>query len=139
MSPEAERVVRAFIDAIDAHDVEAVAALMAKEHVFVGAYGDEVRGRSSMKSVWRGYFARFPDYRIEVTEILSCGDRMGGGFAGGSCRGEMRRRWMLPAAWRAVVEDYKIKVWQVYCDSKIPSNLMEADDRTQMAKLRPES
>ena len=98
MSTEAERVVRAFIDALNAHDVEAIAALMAKEHVFVGACGDEVRGRPSMKSAWRGYFAWFPDSRIEVTEILSCGDRMRGfGFAGGSCRGEMRRHWRPPA------------------------------------------
>jgi hypothetical protein len=30
----------------------------------------------------------------------------------------------VPAAWRVIVENGKVKVWQVYADSKIPFDIM---------------
>jgi hypothetical protein len=32
--------------------------------------------------------------------------------------------WKLPAAWKAIAENGKIRLWQVICDSKIPFDIM---------------
>jgi len=50
------------------------------------------------------------------------------GFAAGTYKGlktannENYRR--LPAAWKAIIEDGKIKLWQVYADTKVVFELM---------------
>ena len=38
------------------------------------------------------------------------------GYAGA---GTGEKAWKIPAAWRAIVRDGKIKLWQVYADTKI--------------------
>ena len=62
--------VLAFIDRINAHDVEGLAELMSDDHTFIDAHGNQVSGREKMIAGWRGYFEWFPNYRIEVTDIF---------------------------------------------------------------------
>ena len=45
-------VARAFIAAINAHDLAALAALMAPDHVFVDALDGRVTGREAMAGAW---------------------------------------------------------------------------------------
>lgn len=118
--------IQAFIDAINAHDVESLAKLMSDEHVFIDPHGNEMRGRETMTVGWRGYFEWFPDYYIEVSDIFENREAFAMfGFAGGSFKGNEDAEWRLPAAWRAIVKDGRIALWQVFADTKIPFEMME--------------
>jgi hypothetical protein len=50
------------------------------------------------------------------------------GFAEGTFKGLKTENninyWQLPAAWKAMIENGKIKLWQVYADTKIPCDII---------------
>jgi len=122
----AAAVIDAFVKAINAHDVELLTALMSDDHRFIDAHGNEVIGREQMTAAWRGYFEWFPDYEIEVAQVFEAGEELGlFGYAGGSFKGNPNQGWRLPAAWRAVVKDGRVAMWQVYVDTKIPFEIIE--------------
>jgi hypothetical protein len=80
---------------------------------------------------WRGYFAWFPDYYIEVTEIFEDGDKLAlFGFAGGSFQGKQTENWRLPAAWKAEVKGGRVTLWQVFADTKIPFEIIERNQKS---------
>jgi len=115
-----KETIQAFIDSINAHDVEALGKLMSDDHRFIDAYGNEVVGKQKMVAGWRGYFELFPDYSIEVNEIFEQGDTFAMfGFASGSFKGKPDASWRLPAAWKAIVKDARVILWQVFADTKI--------------------
>jgi len=118
-----------FATVINARDVEKIYALMSADHTFIDAHGNKVEGRDKMKAGWAGYFQWFPDYKIEVTDIFEDRDTVAAfGFAGGTFKGlkteSNSNYWRLPAAWKAIVEDGKVKLWQVYADTKIPFDII---------------
>ena len=118
--------IQAFVDSINAHDVDRLGALMTDDHTFIDAHGNEVRGKEKMVSGWRGYFEWFPDYYIEITDVFEDGEKFAMfGFAGGSFRGKESAAWRLPAAWKAIVKDNRFALWQVFADTKIPFESME--------------
>ena len=127
MSPK--ETILAFLEAINAHDVDSLAELMTDDHTFVDPYGNEVAGREPMLAGWRGYFEWFPDYQIEVDDTFENENEFGMfGFAGGSFKGHADRNWRLPAAWKAIVRDGQIALWQVFADTKIPFETMSASN-----------
>lgn len=67
-------VAMAFVEKINAHDVDGLVELMTDDHVFVDALGSTFRGAEQMRQGWKAYFAWFPDYAIEVTDEFSRGD-----------------------------------------------------------------
>ena len=118
--------IQAFIDCINAHDVDGLGGLMSDDHTFIDAHGNEVVGRETMVAGWRGYFAWFPDYYIEVTDAFENGGTLAMfGFAGGSFKGKPSGSWRLPAAWKAVVKEGRVALWQVFADTKIPFEIIE--------------
>jgi ketosteroid isomerase-like protein len=123
-----KKIALDFVNAINAHDVNKIIALMADDHVFIDAYGNS-EGKEVMKQGWPDYFSWFPDYSIEIDDVLASGDMIVLlGHAGGTYRGKTaydgKNHWHIPAAWRAIVENRTVKVWQVYADSKIPFDIM---------------
>jgi ketosteroid isomerase-like protein len=44
--------------------------LLTEDHRFLDSLGVEIVGRDRMRPAWEDYFAMFPDYRMEVTEVL---------------------------------------------------------------------
>jgi ketosteroid isomerase-like protein len=121
-----KETILAFIACINSHDVEKLGALMSDDHTFIDAHGNQVSGKDRMVPGWRGYFAWFPDYYIEVTEIFEDGDRIAlFGFAGGSFQGKETESWRLPAAWKAEVKEGRVTLWQVFADTKIPFEIIE--------------
>jgi ketosteroid isomerase-like protein len=105
-----------FVAAINAHDVEALAALMTSDHLFVDSLGNSVRGAASMQTGWRGYFAMCPDYWIQVDKSISEGGTvLAVGRAGGAID---RIAWQTPAAWQAVIRGALVSEWRVYADNK---------------------
>ena len=128
-----KQVALDFADAINAHDVDRIVVLMADDHVFVDAYGNSV-SKEVMRQGWPGYFSWFPDYLIEIEDLMISGDTVALlGYAGGTYQGKVtpdnKNRWRIPAAWRVVVENGLVKVWQVYADSKIPFDIMNESDK----------
>jgi len=116
----------AFIACINAHDVEGLGALMSDGHTFIDAHGNQVSGKEKMIAGWRGYFEWFPDYYIEVTEVFEDEDKLAlFGFAGGTFKNKEGESWRLPAAWKAIVKDGRVSLWQVYADTKIPFEIIE--------------
>jgi hypothetical protein len=47
------------------------------------------------------------------------------GFAGGSFKNKEGENWRLPAAWRAIVRDGRVTLWQVFADTKIPFQIID--------------
>lgn len=120
------QLIEAFVDAINARDVNALAELMSSDHTFIDAHGNEVVGREKMRAGWRGYFEWFPNYEIEVVQIFEKGEEFGlFGYAGGSFKNNPELSWRLPAAWKVVVKDQRVALWQVYADTKIPFEIIE--------------
>jgi SnoaL-like domain len=95
-------VVHAFVEAIDEHDVAALAALMTDDLTSVAATGTAFAGRDAMTDGWRGYFSWFPDYRIEPATSFADGPtvarfgRARGTFAVDGVP-QADRSWNLPA------------------------------------------
>ncbi len=114
-------VVKAFIGAINRRNSTEIAALMTEDHTFVDSAGGAMTGREQMTRAWDSYFQMFPDYTITVESILADGPLVAVfGSAAGTYQGKRgpvaENRIAMPAAWRAVVENGRIKVWQVYAD-----------------------
>ena len=105
-----------FVAAINNHDVDALAALMAADHVFIDSRGNRVQGVTSMVSGWSSYFKMCPDYWIRTDCVMTEGNAaLAAGEAGGSIDGIV---WRTPAAWKAVVCEGKVAEWRVFADIK---------------------
>jgi ketosteroid isomerase-like protein len=125
-----KETVLAFIDRINAHDLDGLAELMTADHCFIDAHGNQVAGKEKMIAGWRGYFEWFPVYSIEVNEIFEREDTFAMfGFAAGSFKGRAAASWRLPAAWKAIVRDRHVALWQVFADTKIPFEIIERQER----------
>ena len=117
-----------FVKCINEHDVNRLSEFLADDHTFTDAHNNIISGKENMLQGWRGYYSMFPDYKIEVDEFYEAGSTfVMMGFASGTYKGlnPERNHWKLPSAWKAVVENGKIKHWQVYCDTKIPMEIIE--------------
>jgi ketosteroid isomerase-like protein len=124
-----KQTVYDFVEAINQHDVDKISTLMTDDHKFIDAYGNEVIGKEKMSAGWSAYFQWFPDYRIEITDILFQGDTLAAfGFASGTFKGIKTEKnenyWRLPASWRILLSNNKVKLWQVYADTKTPFDIM---------------
>ena len=114
-------IVRDFIAAINQGDVSQLSSLMTEDHIFVDSQGTTDSGRENMMKGWKEYFSMFPDYKVEIQNILQHGNLVAAfGFASGTYNGRrglvQENRIEMPAAWKAIVENKKIKLWQVYAD-----------------------
>src|ERR1700722_15105869 len=105
-------ILKQWLAAINGHDVNAITALMAVDHVFVDSLGNRVDGARSMAAGWRGYFAMVPDYWIRGDHGMAEGETMlAAGEAGGTIDGES---WRTPAAWKVVIRDGRVVEWRVF-------------------------
>jgi len=126
------KVVDAFVAAINRHDVSELSNLMTEDHAFVDPTGRVHSGRQNMVEAWNGYFTMFPDYKITVEKILADGALVAAfGSAVGTYNGKrgmvQENKIAMPAAWKAVVTDAKVKLWQVYADWTEGCKIMEED------------
>jgi ketosteroid isomerase-like protein len=113
-----------FIAAINSGNVENICSLMTKDHLFIDSQDNRLMGRDNMKQAWIGYFALFPDYKIEVSEILERDSLICVlGYASATYKNlgkaSDNNYWRIPAAWSAVIEHNSVKVWQVYADNSV--------------------
>ena len=116
-------VVLQFEHFINSRNPNAICSLMTSEGEFIDSLGNRIQGTEKLRAAWAGYFKMVPDYSISHSEILADGNTVAvfgsaqGTFSNG---GQLRKEdvWKTPAAWRAVVKDGKIAVWQVYADNE---------------------
>ncbi len=62
-----------FLERINAHDIDGMAALMAERHRFVDSGGAAQAGRLPMRDAWERYFRMVPDYHVEIDETFTEG------------------------------------------------------------------
>jgi ketosteroid isomerase-like protein len=116
-------VVLEFVARINHHDVGGLVALMSEDHCFVDGLGQVERGRERMEKGWLGYFGLFPDYSIQVDDILNHGNIVAlFGTAEGtySLNGKLlaEKHWKIPGAWKAVLREGRVSEWAVYADNE---------------------
>lgn len=131
------KIVLDFIDAINCADVDKMFDLMATDHVFIDSQDNKMAGRDNMKQAWIGYFDLFPDYKIEINEVLTKDSLVClFGYASATYKNLINNNnsnyWRIPAAWRAIVKDDQIKLWQVFADNII---VMEIVNRNTHEKI----
>ncbi|NIR49582.1 nuclear transport factor 2 family protein [candidate division KSB1 bacterium] len=125
-------VVKSFIEAINAYDLKTLENLMTKDHTFIDATGRRTSGRDEMILAWQKYFDMFPDYAVNIDSILQDGPLVA---IFGSTSGTYKGKEGLkpenevggPAAWKALVENGKVKLWQVYADYTETWKVIEAN------------
>lgn len=111
-----ERIVTRFMDAINAHDLAAMAALMSADHQFIDSLGQVLAGKDVVSEAWRGYFGFCQDYWVRPAQVFRERDRVAVfGEAGGTVGGSV---WRTPAAWLARAGEGCVTTWQVFADNK---------------------
>ena len=134
MENKETNAVRAFIAAINRQDLSELSSLMAENHTFVDSLGTIQSGRDNMIAGWQVYFRMFPDYKLQVEHIFPDGDLVAVfGSASGTYNGKRglvpENRIEMPAAWKAVVENGKVRLWQVYTDWTEGVRIIDEDKR----------
>jgi len=126
----AVEICRRFVERINAHDLDGLAAQLAPDHRFIDSVGGELVGRDKVAEGWRLYLAMVPDYRVDVarsfcdgSDVVLIGAARGTYTADGSL--EPSNAWSTPAAWRARIRDGLVAEWQVYADNE-PRRCMRA-------------
>ena len=124
-----------FEHAINSRNPEAITTLMTPDGEFIDSLGATLKGTERLRAAWAGYFKMFPDYSISHTEIFAEGNTVAiFGVAQGTLAtdGEIKKEnfWKTQAAWRAVVRDGKIAVWQVYADNEPARSVMRKHTAT---------
>ena len=127
-------VVKAFIEAINRHAPSEILSLMTEDHTFVDSSGKILSGREYMTAGWQQYFRMFPDYKIQVESILGNKALVAVfGSASGTYNGKRglvaENRIEMPAAWKAVVENGRVKLWQVYADWTEGNRIINEDKK----------
>jgi ketosteroid isomerase-like protein len=110
-----------FVKAINDHDVNEIINLISEDHIFIDAINNKSVGKKVMKEGWKGYYELFPDYQIEISDITENVSTIGlFGYASATYKNLTNKLnsnfWRIPASWKAIVENNKVKHWQVYCD-----------------------
>ncbi|HOY33219.1 MAG TPA: nuclear transport factor 2 family protein [Bacteroidales bacterium] len=124
------KILLDFVAAINAADVDKICTLMADDHLFIDAHDHKMTGRDHLKHAWIGYFALFPDYKIEINDIIEKDALICIlGYASGTYKNiitdDNRNHWRVPAAWTAIIQDNQVKQWQVYADNIIVMDIVK--------------
>ncbi len=123
-------LVLKYIEHINDKELDEMYDLMSLNHSFIDSVGDTVLDRDNMKKAWEIYFRMFPDYKI-IVEHMTEKDNIVGVF--GKATGTYavdgllspENNWMTLASWRAIVDDGKISLWQVYSDNSNVRKIMQ--------------
>lgn len=128
-------IFKAFITAINQANVSELSQLMSEDHIFIDSGGQKQEKRENIISGWRNYFEMFPDYKIELENIVQENEIIGAfGSAEGTYNGKRgivpQNVIKMPAAWRAIIKNGKVKLWQVYADWTEGMKIIEEDKKS---------
>jgi ketosteroid isomerase-like protein len=124
-----------FEQLINSRSPDAVCGLLTEDSVFIDSLGNRLAGIETLRKAWTGYFKMVPDYAVSHSEIFASGDTVamfGDAHGTFSKNGETQKEdfWKAPAAWRAVVRDGKIALWQVFADNEPIRAIMRRYERS---------
>jgi len=124
-----DKIIMDFVDAINNADIDGILNLMTDDHTLIDSHDNKMTGKDNLRQAWIGYFGLFPDYRIEVNEILEKESLICIlGYASGTYKNmknmENSNYWKIPVAWTAVIIDNHIKQWQIYADNIIVMDII---------------
>ena len=75
----AQQIVRAFNDALNARDLDGMMRCLSEDTVFENTTpppdGTRYEGKAAVRAFWEQFFASAPETRIDVEEIVGAGDR----------------------------------------------------------------
>ncbi len=128
---KAKEAANKFVSAINQHNAEALSRLMTEDHTFIDS-GGGTYSSAEMRGGWAEYFKMFPDYKIEVFEVFVSGETvilLGKASGTYTTDGTLKpaNHWESPAVWKAVVAGERVKVWQVFCDNTLVSEIVKKD------------
>ena len=121
MTASVSGAVDQFVEAINAHDLERLAILVAPGHRFIDSLGNVIVGRERVCEAWKHYFNMVADYRIAIEWMMSDLHAVSlFGLASGSLSGPAGspQAWSTPIAVRATVEGDLVAEWRVFADNE---------------------
>lgn len=124
------KIVLDFIESINKANIDRLYELMTNDHEFIDSLGNRVIGNENVKNAWTGYFSLFPDYKVEITDTLQNDSIIVIlGYASGTYKKtnknfDNNNHFKVPASWKVIVVDKKVKLWQVYADNSITIEIM---------------
>ena len=78
-SPAQVDTIRRLNDAFNAHDVDAIMALMSADCVFENTFpppdGERYVGQAAVRAFWENFFNESPQARFEIEEIIATAER----------------------------------------------------------------
>lgn len=126
-----QTVFENFVLQINDHNVDGIYILMSDDHTFIDALGNKTQGRDKAKNQWEIIFDVFPNYKIIINNVMENATVF---LADGNVEATLKKikndqnndHYKLPAAWKAEIENGKIKSWQIFSDTQVPSSLMNS-------------
>lgn len=136
MNSSDKSIVIRFVKAVNDHDVNEIVNLMSDDHIFIDGTNHATFGKKVMKEGWIGYYELFPDYKIEITDITENESMIGlFGYVNATYKNLTNTLnsnvWRITASWKAIVENNKVKHWQVYCDYSDLFKIIEKNKLSQ--------
>lgn len=124
-----KHVFTEFIELINDHQPHEMSSMITEDHVLVDAQGVKFKGIDAVTEVWKGFFAIWPDYWIEMEDIIALDEKIYGfgtlsGTYTGHLPGKSQHFFKIPLAVKAIVDGEKIKTWQFFADTKKQSDIM---------------
>jgi ketosteroid isomerase-like protein len=131
-----KQIVTDFIDAINSGNPERLYSLLSDDHQFIDSLDNRITGREIIRQAWIQYYEFFPDYSIEVNEIIEKDPLICIlGYASGTYKNRKNSSnsnyWRVPAAWTAIVAEGQVKQWQVYADNTRALAIVNANQATE--------
>ena len=128
-------IVREYIRKINEHDLHGMLEMTTEDAVFIDSMGINTKGREDMKKAWDVLLAFFPDYSVQVKDIISKNGIVAVfGTAKGTLATEGRmleeNKFEIPASWTAVITEGKISKWRVYADNEPVRKLISKYNRS---------
>jgi len=119
-----KNIVLDYIAAINEADLDRILSLMSDDHIMIDPQDHKMTGKDNLRQAWIGYFGLFPDYKIEVNEILEKDSLICIlGYASGTYKNlkndDNSNFWKIPLALAAIIKDNYISQWQIYADNLV--------------------
>jgi hypothetical protein len=115
---KSKTLVSRFVAAVNAHDVDAMRALVTPDYTYIDSWREGVTGRDAVMAGAKRLFEADPGFRVEV-EAMSFSDPyvLMRGWACSDIPAFGRRR----AVWRARCENGLISEWQSWAEGGPPA------------------
>lgn len=131
MKPTPVETVRAYVEAINAHEIATITNLMTHDHEFIDSLGATEVGKAKMRESWIAYFFMIPDFAIDISEMFFEGPVVVvlGKASGTVAVGRQlpaANKWKMPMAVRAETRDGLIARWQVFADNEPVRRILSA-------------